>query len=503
MTNQPHPTSGTRRVAFASLMYETNTFAPGPQGLDAFRASTYADGAEVLTVGQGLDSIAGALAVARANGVDVVPTTAAGAMSGPTVAAGVYPFLRDRLLAGLAPLRGQVDGIYLQLHGAMVAEDEPDVEGDLLSAVADLMGVPVAASFDLHCHFTARMAGATPLIAGYHTLPHVDMVSTGERAMRLLLAALDGARPVIAWRNVPMITSSEGQDTNHPPISEVMARLHEIKQEPGILDASLFMTQPWLDVPELGWTAVVVADGAGELAQRRADEIAQLVWDRRHRVLAPKLPIDEALVRAAVIPAGRGPVVIGDGADSVSAGSTGDGAEVLAALSRADLTARAQVIVTDAPAARRLAEAGIGSEVTLRLGGRLAPQFHTPVEVTGTVVTVTNGRYESLYPPVPVDLGTAVVLRVGRHLHVVVTERPASQLDYQLYLHVGLDPRDAAVVVTKSAGGYRAFFEPIAAECLDVATRGPSDSRIELMPFTRVPRPLYPLDPDVEWSLPG
>ncbi len=489
------------RIAIAGLMFEANTFAPGVTGIEAFRSSTWAEGDEVLTVGGGLDSIAGAVAAARVAGAQVVPTTSAGAMSGPTVAAGVYPRLRERLLAGLAPLRGAVDGVYLQLHGAMVAEDEPDVEGDLLSAVAELMGVPVAASFDLHCHFTARMGAATPLIAGYHTLPHVDMVQTGERAMKLLLARLRGADPVIAWRKIPMITPAEGQDTNHPPVSEIMARLREMLDEPGVLDASLFMAQPWLDVPELSWAAVVVTDGRPELARSRADELARMAWERRHRVLAPKIPVERAIETAAVPPdPRRGPFVFGDGADSVSAGATGDGVEVLAALARAELTGRAQVIVTDAAAARRCVAAGLGARVTLRVGGSLATAFHTPVEISGEVVTLADGRYRSKYPPAPVDLGATAVVRVGTHLYVVITERPASQLDYQLYLRVGLDPREAHIVVTKSAGGYRAFFEPIARECLDVDTRGPSDSRLTALPYTRVDRPLYPLDADLVWA---
>ena len=183
----------------------------------------------------------------------------------------------------------------------------------------------------------------------------------------------------------------------------------------------------------------------------------------------------------------------------MSAGATGDGVEVLAGMLRHRLTGRAQVIVTDAAAARRCVEAGVGAQVTVSVGGSLAPQFHEPVEISGTVLKVTDGRYQSLYPPAPVDVGSAVVLRVGTHLHVVVVARPASQLDHQLYQHVGLDPHDAHVVVTKSAGGYRAFFEPLARECVDVDTRGPSDSRLDRMPFTRVDRPLYPLDPDLTW----
>ncbi|MEE6282895.1 M81 family metallopeptidase [Georgenia sp. MJ170] len=495
-------TGAAPRIAVTGLMFEANTFAPGTTGLAAFEGSTYAEGPAVLTVGGGLDSVAGAVAVAEAAGATVVPTTIAGAMSGPTVAAGVYPVLRRRLLDGLAPLRGQVDGIYLELHGAMVAEDEPDVEGDLLQAVADLMEVPVAASFDLHCHFTDAMGAATPMIVGYHTLPHVDMIETGARAMTVLLAQLGGARPTLAWRHIPMITSAEGQDTNHLPISEVMGRIREITSEPGVLDASLFMSQPWLDVPGLSWSTLVLTDGDPELAQLRADELAQMVWDRRERVLAPKVDIDEALrIAAAADPTdGRGPFVLGDGADSVSAGATGDGVEVLAGLLHHELTGRAQVIVTDAAAADRCAEVGVGGHVTVDVGGGLAPEFHFSVEISGTVVMVSDGRFRSLYPPAPADLGTTAVVRVGEHLHVVIVSRPASQLDYQLYLHVGLDPRDAHVVVTKSAGGYRAFFEPVARECLDVDTRGPSDSRLERMQFTKVTRPLYPLDRTFAWS---
>ncbi|WP_434080495.1 M81 family metallopeptidase [Sanguibacter sp. Z1732] len=340
--------SGAPRIAVASLMFEANTFAPGRTRMDAFESTTFASGADVLEAGQGLDSVAGAVAIAREAGAQVIPTTSAGALSGPILAAGVYPRLRDRLLDGLASHRGEVDGIYVQLHGAMVADDEDDVEGDLLEQIAALMGVPVAASFDLHCHFTARMAAATPLLAGYHTLPHVDMVSTGERAMRLLLAELEGAQARLAWQKIPMITSAEGQDTNQPPIREVMDRIGEIVNEPHVLDASLFMTQPWLDVPDLGWSAVVVTAGEGGLAEQRAAELAQMAWDRRTQVRAPKVPISEALQRAGCTAPDptQGPVVFGDGADSVSAGATGDGVEVLAGLLAASLTGRAQVIVT-------------------------------------------------------------------------------------------------------------------------------------------------------------
>jgi microcystin degradation protein MlrC len=480
-------------------MFEANSFAPGATELTDFERGS-ASGAAVLTAGGGIDSIAGAAEVAAMAGAEVVPTTAAFALSGPPVAAGVFGTLRRRLLDGLAPHVGSVDGVYLSLHGAMVAQDCEDTEGELLEAVRELVGpdVPIAYSADLHTHFTARMAAATPLVAGYRTLPHVDIFETGQRAMRLLLAALGGARPVLGWRKVRMMTSSEGQDTTVPPMSEVMDRLADIAAEPGVLEGCVFATQPWLDVTELGWSTLVVTDGDAELAQRRADELAGMVWDRRHRIAAPKADVHVALktVREAT-DTGR-PYVFSDGADSVSAGATGDGVQILSALLDDPVPGPAMLIVTDAPAAATLAAAGVGATVTVPLGGTLAPAFHAPVTVSGTVATVCDGRYQSLYPPAPADVGTTAVLVLDGRIQVVVTSRPASQLDYQLYLRVGLDPRSARLVVAKSAGGYKAFYAPLAAECIDVDTTGPADSRLERMPFTRPQRPLWPFDTDLD-----
>lgn len=486
------------RIAVAGLMFEANSFAPGSTTLADFERG-WATGADVLTVGGGIDSIAGAAQIAASAGATLVPITTASAMSGPPVQAGAYPVLRRRLLDGLASHLGRVDGVYLSLHGAMVAQDCEDTEGDLLQSVRDLLGpdLPIAYSADLHTHFTAKMAAATPLVAGYRTLPHVDIFETGQRAMALLLATIGGARPVLGWRKVRMMTSAEGQDTTVPPMSEVMERLAEISAEPGILEGCVFATQPWLDVTELGWSTLVIADGDAELAQRRADELARMVWDRRRRIVAPKTDVHVALktVRAAERP-GR-PFVFSDGADSVSAGATGDGVQILSAVLDDPVPGPVMLIVADAAAAAVAVAAGVGASVTVPLGGTLAPMFHQPVTVTGTVATLCDGRYQSLYPPAPADVGPTAVLVIDQRICVVVTSRPASQLDYQLYLRVGLDPRVAQIVVAKSAGGYKAFFAPLAEECIDVDTTGPSDSRLERMPFTRPARPLWPFDADL------
>lgn len=491
-------TSSGLRIAVAGLMFEANSFAPGTTQLADFDRSS-ARGAQVLTVGGGIDSMAGAVGVAQAAGATIIPITSATAMSGPPVAAGVYAALKKRILDGLSPLRDRVDGVYLSLHGAMVAVDCEDTEGDLLEAVRELVGsdIPIAYSADLHTHFTAKMAGATPLVAGYRTLPHVDIFETGQRAMHLLLAAASGAQPTLGWRKIRMLTSAEGQDTNVPPMSEIMARLAEITAEPGVLEGCVFATQPWLDVEELGWSVQIITDGDPDRAQAYADELAMMAWQRRHEILAPKTDIREALRMVREAGQVDKPFIFSDGADSVSAGATGDGTTVLQALIDDPVDGQAMVIVTDAAAAQAAAAAGVGAEVTVGVGGSLAPVFHRTTTLRGVVTTVCDGKYQSLYPPAPADVGLTVAVKVDDRVNAVITSRPASQLDYQLYLRVGLDPQSARVVVAKSAGGYKAFFEPIAEACIDIDTTGPADSRLERMPYTQPRRPLWPLDSDL------
>lgn len=489
------------RIAVLGLMYETNTFAPGLSGRSRFLGEALATGETVLTAGNGIDSISGAVAAAAGAGVEIIPVLSTSGLSGPTVNQPVFEELLETIRAAIRPLRGAIDGLYLQAHGAMVAEFETDVEGALLEVLEHELGVPISVSLDLHAHLTDRMCRVTPLLTGYHTLPHVDMPETGARAMKLLLAQLKGARPVLAAVKLPMITPSEDQDTNREPMQPVFAELTRLRELPGVLDASLFMTQPWLDVPELGWSALVITDDNESLASELALDIAARCWERRDRISAHKVPAVEAVQSAlARVNAGADrPVVIADGSDSVSAGSSGDGNELLRALLELPDDSRAQAIVTDSAGAAAAHEAGVGTTMCVPIGGTLTPEFNTPVMIEAKVASLHDGRYQSVYPPAPADVGPTAVLVARNGTNIVVTTTPASQLDTELYRAVGLPPERAGIVITKSAGGYRDVYAPLAETCIDAATSGPADSRLELLPFALRSTPIWPLDRDAEW----
>lgn len=231
-----------------------------------------------------------------------------------------------------------------------------------------------------------------------------------------------------------------------------MAHARRLETRPGVLAVSVTPTQPWVDVPELGWSVTVVADGDSAIAQGAADELAWMLWGRRERFLVRKTPVVDA-VRQAIAHEGL-PVIVADGADSPSAGGNADGNDLLKELLRIGYDGDALLTVVDPAAAATCVASGIGSTVTVPLGGALTPAFCSPVEVTGEILTLRDGRYLTETPARPMDIGPSAVRKVG-DIRILVSTRKAFQLDESIYHQAGLDPRRAAIVLVKSAGGFR------------------------------------------------
>ncbi|MCL5111090.1 MAG: M81 family metallopeptidase [Chloroflexi bacterium] len=486
------------RVLLAGLKHEVNSFSSGVADLDTFRRNVLFEGADVLGSGRGSgQEIDGVVAVARAEGVELIPVIDAYAGAAPPVADAAYEYIRDRVLAAARAEAGRLDGVMLCLHGAMATESLEDPEGDMAAAVRAIVGsrMPIAVSYDMHCHFTATKASAPDIIVGFHTHPHVDFYDTGVRAMRLLVKAMRGeAKPVVAYRKLPMMASAERHNTSLPPASEVMGRCLEMEQEAGVLAATYFPSQPWMDLSELGWATVVVADGDRALAQAKADELAQMCWQRREQYLVHKTPV-RAAIEKALGGAGQ-PWVFTDSSDSVSGGGHGDGNFLLRELLATGYADTALLTLTDPEAATACFAAGVGGQVTMPLGGKLNPQFFQPVMVSGRVKTLTDGKFTRDLPPSPKNAGPTAVLQVGT-IHIVVTSYPVQTIDTSAYHMAGLEPRQYKIVQVKSPGGFRAVYGPFAAGIFELDAPGPCDSELPRLPFKRIRRPLWPFDPDL------
>ncbi len=492
------------RIAVGMFSHEANTFSPHPTGWDDFAGPQLRRGDEMLAgLSTAKTELSGALSVlTREPGYEIVPLLAAHAMPGGPVLQPVFCALTDELLSRLEAAL-PVDGVLLVLHGAMMAEETPDATGEILRRVRALVGpgVPVVGTLDLHANVTARMVREATVLVGYQTAPHVDMYQVGSRAARLLLATMRGEiSPTMALVRLPMILPPENSTHNWGPLADVIREAQALENRGTILHASIYPTQPWLDTEDMAASVLVVTDNAPAAAEEQAHALARTFWAGRHRFVADLVPPDEAVRRA--LARADGTVVFCDSADSTSSGSTGDSTAILGALLRAaPFEPVALVNIVDPEAVSRAVESGVGATITVSVGAKLAPEYFQPVILSGRVKMISDGDFYHKGPGmhgVLQRMGRAVVLIAGG-IHLVVMERAVSQWDPQLYRSLGEEPDDARIVQVKSPMAFRAAYADIADEILIIAAPGAASPDIVTLPWKRVPRPIYPLDPDVVW----
>jgi len=282
-------------------------------------------------------------------------------------------------------------------------------------------------------------------------------------------------------------------------MAELGARAKELEKQPGVVSISVFPVQPWLDVEEMGSTMVVVTNNDPALAQRLADELGQMLWERRQQFKVPLYSLADAIERALQR---EGPVILSYASDNISGGSPGDSTLALQALVERKIEGRTLATLVDSQAVAQAIEAGVGQKVTLEVGAKIDQVYSQPVPVTGIVRLISDGQFTykgPLYTGLKANMGRTVVLQ-SEGIFLVLSERAISTFDPELYRSVGLEPSEAKIVVVRENGAFRAAYTEIMTEALPLDTPGFSTSNLNLLPFRRVPRPLYPLDRDFSWT---
>jgi microcystin degradation protein MlrC len=473
---------------------ESNSFVAGETTLADFRRQTFAVGDEVRRDSLGPASeLSGAWDVLLAAGMRIVPSVAAGSSPAPPIADEVIAAVRTHVLAacddGLA-------GVYLALHGSAVSRTNDDPEGMLLAALRERLGpaVPIAISLDHHANMTAEMLAAVDIVTAYRTCPHTDLAERGAQAAALLVRTIRREiRPVCAMAGRPMITPAERFDSSDGPYREVMAACDR-EEAAGALAAAMLPVQPWLDVPELGWKAVVTTDGRPEQAAAAAERMLDTAWALREQFLTSARAAPDDAVRQAL--AGAVPCVLADAGDATNAGTLGDSTELLRSLLRVAPDARALLCIRDATAAATAYAARPGADVSLVLGGGAPGTYNEAVRVTGAVCAIFDGELRYTHPAalgMRARTGLAARVAVGE-LEIVVHSEIVRLIDPVVYEALGADPAAAEIVQAKSHVSYRAGFARVAARSIVADTQGPSAADLTLLPYVRRPRPLFPFE---------
>jgi microcystin degradation protein MlrC len=282
-----------------------------------------------------------------------------------------------------------------------------------------------------------------------------------------------------------------------------MRRLYDLaagmEKDPKVISISLFAGFPHADIPDAGFGVYVVTDDDQDLADHLADRLADTAWTHRHEFIHTALPVREAVAKALATP-GK-PIVLADMADNTGGGAAGDGTEILRELVRVGARSAVVACLWDPKAVALCVKAGVGASVTLDVGGKVDDRHGAPLRVTGVVRTLSDGRFVHKGPMargLPGRLGTTAVLDVN-DIKVILISYRWQTLDPEMIRFVGIDPLDHKILVVKSTIHYRAAFEPIAGEIIEVDAPGLSSSNLGRFDFKRIRRPIFPLDPDTTY----
>ncbi len=494
-----------KRFVIALVKHETNTFSPIATPLSAFgHGNGPSRGEDARAAFSGSNTpFAAFLDIARREGAEAVTPIAA--ESWPSNCATRATF--ETLLAPLeAAVRAGCDACFLDLHGAMVVEDCDDAEGEILKRLRRISpDLPIAVTFDYHTNLSPDIVANASVITGYKTYPHIDMYEAGFRAGDILARSLrTGARPVMSWGWLPLVSSIMRHAPEDGPSGEILAYARGMENSGRVLAATLLPGFAHADTPYTGVSAVVVAEaGAQAAAEEVRSRMLAIAWERRAEYVFHPEPLEQSVARARALGASRqaGPILLIDHCDNCGSGGAQDVMRVVEETFRQQLEDVAIAPIRDPQAVAQMVAAGIGANVNLALGGKTdMPSIGLrgqPLAVSGRVRNITDGEIVftgPMYTGLKSHLGRTAVLDTGR-AQIVVTERHHEPFDLVILRHCGIEPTRKKFIMLKSRIHYRAGFKPIASHIVECAGAGVTDADLSVYPYRKLKRPIYPLDP--------
>jgi microcystin degradation protein MlrC len=484
------------RIGIAGFLHESNTFLPAPTTLEDFQSTSWTEGAALLERWSGaLHELGGLVDGCAEHGLTAVPLLATYAVPSGTIAASAYDAIVDRLTSLLRDAL-PLDGVLLALHGATVAENFPDADGEITRRVREIAGprIPVILTLDLHANVSQQMIANTDAAVFYRSNPHLDQRQRGLEAARLMARTVRGEiRPVQALETPPWIIPIDRQYTNEHPARLLYQDADLALSRPGVLSTSVAMGFYYADVAEMGASFLAVTDGDPTLARDTARWMARRAWERRHDFQIQLIPPAEAVREAAA--ATRTPVALFDVGDNVGGGSSANSTVLLEEILRQGVP-NCAIVLYDHAAVTACLAAGVRNEVRLNIGGGAVP-------ITGRVRTLSDG----LFVEHEVrhggwgrnDQGITAVVEAAGETTIVLTSRRMAPMSLQQLVSLGIPVERKRAIVVKGVVAPRAAYAPVCPQIILVDTPGETAGNPAHFTYRRRRIPMFPLEPEAEY----
>ena len=482
------------RIAVGGFLHETNTFAPTKAAYADFVHGggwpAMTQGGDVFKVMRNINvSLAGFIGEAEMHAWELVPTMFAAASPCAHVTKDAYERIAKAIVDGIKSA-GPLDAVYLDLHGAMVAEHFDDGEGEILRRVREVIGskLPLVVSLDLHANVTPDMVRHADALIAYRTYPHVDMADTGRAAARhLALLLREGQHFEKAFRQLPFLIPISWQCTNDFPTKGIYEKLAAMASY-AVPTLSFCPGFPAADFAHCG-PSVFAYGRTQKDAQAAVDRLADLIESHERdfdgRIYAPDEGVRLAMELSKTA---QKPIIIADTQDNPGAGGDSDTTGMLRALVRNNATRAAIGAIYDPASAKAAHDAGAGASLALALGGKSGIPGDAPFEATFKIEKLSDGKFVAPGPYFggrDMDMGPSACLRIG-DISVVVSSHKAQLADQAMFRYVGIEPTEQAILVNKSSVHFRADFEPIAEKLLICAAPGAMPADPASLPWTKL-----------------
>ncbi len=486
------------RIATGGIIHETSTCVDTRTTLEDFEHGRgIIRGGAMLQQFRGTNvQTGGFIAAADEYGFELIPLLRASAFPGGLIRREDYDALKAELVERLKAA-GRVDGVLLDLHGAMVVEGIDDGDGDVIAAVRTVVGpdVPIGVPQDLHGNHTQWRVEVADVIVGYDTFPHVDTADRGKETAEIVVRTVRGEiRPTMALHQLPMFWSTPCQVTAHPPMNEVIERVHQMERHPGVISMTVATGFPWADVPDAGSSVIAVTDNDPQLARTVADGLAGWIWENRQRWYAPPVSVRNALNQGEQL--GDYPVILADHSDNTGGGSPGDSTEVLRTFLELGLTDALVLYMVDPEVAQQAHAAGVGSRIPISLGGKSSPVQGTPVEAEADVVALSDGAFAydgPMFAGLTGSMGTSAWIKIDGVSVVVVSARE-QPFDQAFARSMGIDCANMRYICVKSSAHFRAAFEPIAGSIHNIDAAAIHTHDFKELPRSKRTRRVFPVE---------
>ena len=433
-----------------------------------------------------------------------MPVIATFAVSGGPVDRDTFNYLTNYLTQELSKIE-KLDGILIALHGALVSEDFQDGDSEILRRIREVVGneMPICVTMDLHANVTESNVDLATTISGFHTCPHVDLQETGARAARLLMGILkEEISPSMEFIKLPLVVPASNHIDFEPGTYKDVLDFAFSKEIEPIIDISVFTVQPWLDIKEVGWSVIVIANKSKEKASLTAKEIATNIWSNRESLTSTTL-MDPREAITMALKQEKGPIVLSDLADGTMAGSPGDSPVVLKAAIEIEPTKTVFISICDPKFAEVAKEIGAEGVISSEIGATWGRLFYDPLRIEGQIISVGNCEFtftQKSYLGMKMNMGLTALIKIS-NIYLVVTSNPTTTTDPAYYSAVGLDVTKAQIVVVKTHAGFRDGYRDLARAFYLLDTPGMSSDNIKTLPYKNIERPKYPWDTAMVWKV--